>query len=167
MASAPNVKLIDPVCSPEWLTLVEKTSSSLFHSPGWMQVIRSVYGLDMNAAVIERGGAPVAGVVWSESSDMLGPKRISLPYSDFCDVLGDDVEDRAALARYVLSAGIPWMVRTFDGNLPDLGLPEHGRRHFKWHGLDIAQSEDDLLKGMNSNSRRGIRKAGSVSHIEG
>ena len=159
MAVEPNLKLVDPVSSPEWRELVETFSSSIFHSPGWMRVVQSTYGIDMSAAVIERDGSPVAGVVWSESNDMLGPKRTTLPYSDFCDVLGDDAADRLALARFVLSKKIPWMVRTFDGNLPDLGLEGQGVRHFKWHGLDLAPSEDELLQAMNSNSKRGIKKA--------
>jgi len=159
MATAPIPKLVDPISSPEWRSLVETTSSSLFHSPVWMRVINETYGTDMSAAIIERDGAPVAGVAWSESNDLIGRKRITLPYSDFCDVLGDDENDRLALARSVIADDLPWVVRTFDGNLPGLRPNSEAMRHFKWHGLDVTPDEDSLLAAMTSNSRRGIRKA--------
>lgn len=159
MATAPNPKLVDPISSPEWHALVETHSSSLFHSPVWMRVINETYGTNMSAAIIERDGSPVAGVAWSESNDILGRKRITLPYSDFCDVLGDEEGDRLALAQFVIADDHPWMVRTFDGNLPGLKPNDEALRHFKWHGLDVTPDEDSILSAMTSNSRRGIRKA--------
>lgn len=158
MVAETNTRLVDPTSSCEWLDLVQNTTSTLFHSPCWMKVVRDTYGVQMSAAIIERAGAPVAGVAWSDTTDLLGPRRITLPYSDFCDILGN-AGDRVQLAKLASSEGLAWTIRSCAASLPQIDTLVQSQKLFKWHRIDLCPTEEELWGSLSSMVRRGVRKA--------
>ena len=47
-----KVVCVDPRTDPLWRSLVEKTESSVFHSPSWIRVLTDTYGWEASAYVI-------------------------------------------------------------------------------------------------------------------
>jgi CelD/BcsL family acetyltransferase involved in cellulose biosynthesis len=124
-----------------------------------MSVIEQSYGLDVEATVIEEDGRPVAGAAWCDVDDIVSERRVTLPFSDYCDVLAADADSRVAVSRTVMPAGQPWVLRTMARSAPH-GLAEVTEStRFKWHGIDLTPPEDELWRGLSSMVRRGIRKA--------
>src|SRR5437588_617807 len=63
-----KVVCVDPRTDPLWRSLVEKTESSVFHSPSWIRVLTDTYSWQASAYVLvddARGGRAV-GVAESE-----------------------------------------------------------------------------------------------------
>lgn len=159
MIDRPNFKTVDPVTSTEWANLVSSTPSTLFHTPKWMELIQKTYGLSFSASVLERDAAPVAGVCWSEIEDFLGCRRVTLPFSDFCDVLAATPEDARLLADQVMQPGLPWTLRTLARNLPEIETPPTQSTSFMSQAIDLSPDITAIQERLTSAARRGVRKA--------
>lgn len=159
MALSLTLHEVDPVRSGEWATLISRTPSTVFQSPQWMEVIERTYGLDFSALVLEAEGQPVAGAAWSEVSDLLGTRKISLPFSDLGDLIVSDVDNVALLIDVILWGGTPWSLRTFECNKPPINLPVKIKADYKWHGIRLDEDQQVSWDRMNLMSRRGVRKA--------
>lgn len=154
-----TLRQVDPVRSSEWAALIAATDSTVFHSPQWMEVIEKTYGLEFSACIIDAGGQPAAGVAWSEVSDLLGTRRISLPFSDLGDLLISNPSDVPELTRFLLKDGITWSLRTFARNKPELDVPVKVKDDYKWHGVRLEDDVSILWDRMSSMSQRGVKKA--------
>ena len=83
-----GVEVVDPATDPRWAALIGGAASSVFHSPAWARVLESTYGYSVRAAlVIDREGRPVGGIPFVDLDDLGRRRRMSLPFSDFCDPL--------------------------------------------------------------------------------
>jgi len=47
-----NIVSVDPRIDPIWQTLLQQASSSVFHSPAWIQVLTDTYGWEARAYVV-------------------------------------------------------------------------------------------------------------------
>ena len=47
-----NIVRVDPRTDPVWQLLVDRTPSSVFHSPAWIQVLTDTYGWEASAFVV-------------------------------------------------------------------------------------------------------------------
>ena len=148
----------DPVTDAAWKQLVSRKPTDLFHSPRWMKVVAASFDLKFGGHVIERDGRPVAGVAWSDLDDMFGRRRVTLPFSDYSDLIAESMEDRDALLEAGTAGNIPWLVRSHDAGL---GSSEacSGQREFVHHVIDIRPDVDELSTGLSSMARRNTRKA--------
>lgn len=153
---------IDPTTSPKWAELIAVKPSTVFHSPQWMRVVQQTYGLPITASILERDGRVAAGVAWSQVDDFLGTRRISLPYSDFCDILTSTPEEARTLAGVVGGNGTPWTLRSMARNLPQVPFPVTQSSHFKWHGIELGPDKEELWNGLTSMAQRGVKKAERV-----
>ncbi len=154
-----TLRQVDPVRSTEWAKLAASANSTVFHSPQWMEVIEKTYGLSFSAYVIEEGGVPSAGIAWSEVSDLLGTRRISLPFSDLGDLLTHTPSDAQELSQALSKDGVTWSLRTFAKNRPDINVPVKVKDDYKWHGIHLGDDTTVLWERMSSMSQRGIKKA--------
>ena len=157
-----SLSIVDPVTSPVWAQLVASTPSSLFHSPQWMRVIQETYGFAFSACVLDAGGHPVAGVPWCEINDLLGTRRVTLPFSDYCDVLAPSPQVAQILAQYVADQGTPWTLRTLARNVPNMEIPIAHSTLFKWQSFDLSPDIPVLWARLSSKARWGVRKACSI-----
>jgi CelD/BcsL family acetyltransferase involved in cellulose biosynthesis len=160
------MKIVDPLTSSSWAKLASSApSATLFHTPQWMRVVQDTYGLKFSASTLEREGEPSAGVCWSDVEDFLGDRRISLPFSDFCDILASDPNDARELAEHVMAAGRPWTLRTSVGNMPQIAVEPSSSTAFKWQAIDLSPDPDAMWSRLSSAAQRGIRKA-QKSNVE-
>ena len=154
----PSLNIVDPVTSRAWAQLVSSRPSTLFHSPAWMRVIQATYGISFSACLWEQG-CQVGGVPWTQTTDLLGARRITLPFSDFCDVLAPSPQVARVLAQYVADQGRPWNLRTLARNIPDMEIPVAQSTLFKWQSVDLSPDLPELWTRLSSMARRGVRKA--------
>ena len=151
---------IDPRNDPMWQRLVTQYRSDVFHSPGWLRVLRQTYGFEVRALlVVDEAGDPRAGMAYSKIEDMMDPRIVSLPFSDFCDPLVEDRADWRRLLDHLLAQQCRLSFRCLHNNLPledeRLDLVDRGR----WHCVDLQQELDTIWRGLHSSARRAIRKA--------
>lgn len=158
-ANQTSMEIVDPVTDPKWAKLVSNTPSTLFHSPRWMKVLQESYGFSFSACVLEDEGNPVAGIPWCDVNDLFGSRRITLPFSDFCDVLSSNPCQTRILVEHLMGSAKSWTLRSLARNLPDTEMPVHGSTLYKWHGIDLTPSTDTLWKQLSKSVRRGVRKA--------
>ncbi len=154
-----TVRVVDPVTSSQWAEVVANLPSTLFHSPLWMAVLQNTYQFPVSACVVEEGGQPVGGVPWSDIEDVVGPRRVTLPFSDFCDILAQRPEHARALAQYVVETHQPWMLRCLARNLPALEVPVASSALFKWQTIDLAPDISQIWSRLSPTTRWGVRKA--------
>lgn len=150
---------VDPVTSTTWAQLVSGTASTLFHSPQWMRVIQETYGLPLAAYVLQQEEEPIAGVPWCQVNDFLGRRRVTLAYSDFCDILAPTRKESRTLAEFIAMDGHPWTLRTLARNLPDVSVPVSRNALFKWQGIDLDADQQVLWERLSSMAQRGVGKA--------
>ena len=155
-----NIVSIDPRTDAIWQTLVQQSSSSVFHSPAWIQVLTDTYGWDAHAyVVLDSSGAPRAGIPFCRVADMMGERILALPFSDYCDPLADDQQCWHFLIDSLLSERCPVNLRCLHNSLPLADERFTVAKQAKWHGLSLAPGLDDLWRGMQESTQRAIRKS--------
>ena len=155
-----SVVTIDPTTDPRWHQLTTAVRSDVFHSPGWLAALRDSYELEPRARVlIDEAGDPVAGLVFAEVDDMMDPRTISLPFSDFCDPLVSTTEQWEALTGDLIVPGGRFHTRCVHSEIPttDSRLTQVNRA--RWHAVDLTRPSDDIWAEIHPSARRSIRKA--------
>ena len=155
-----NIVSVDPRTDPIWRTLVQQSSSSVFHSPAWIQVLTDTYGWEARAyLVLDSRGEPRAGIPFCRVADMMGERVLALPFSDYCDPLGEDQQCWHLLTDCLLSERCPVNLRCLHNSLPLTDQRFTVTKQAKWHGLSLAPGLDDLWRGMQESTQRAIRKS--------
>ena len=151
---------IDPTTDPRWEQLLASRHADIFQSPPWLRALRDTYDLRLEATVLtDSSDAPVAGFVYSPIDDIMDPRVVSLPFSDFCDPLATTPAEWAALTANVVTPDRRFHLRCLHSELPltDPLLSPSGRA--RWHGVDLTRDLDEIWRSIASPARRSIRKA--------
>ena len=155
-----NVVFVDPRTSPLWRTLVERTQSSVFHSPNWIQALTDTYGWGPSAIlVVDDQGEPRGGIPFCRISDIMGERIVALPFSDYCDPLVNDAESWRLLIDHLLPEHCPISVRCLYNTLPLADERFTLVKEAKWHRLDLRPDLDELWRAMHDSTHRAIRKS--------
>src|ERR1700719_1607491 len=155
-----NIVRVDPRTDPVWQLLVDRTPSSVFHSPAWIQVLTDTYGWEAYAYVVLDGhGVPQAGIPFCRIADMMGERILALPFSDYCDPLVNDQQCWHFLIDCLLSERCPINLRCLHNSFPLADERFAVVKQAKWHGLDLTPDLDDLWRGMEDSTHRAIRKS--------
>jgi CelD/BcsL family acetyltransferase involved in cellulose biosynthesis len=155
-----NVVCVDPRTDPLWYKLVDQAPSSVFHSPGWIQVLSDTYGWEASAyVVLDQHGNPQAGIPFCRISDILGQRIVALPFSDYCDPLVNDAESWRFLIDRLLPEQCPITVRCLHNDLPLSDERFSLVKQAKWHRLDLRPQLDALWHAMHDSTHRAIRKS--------
>ena len=151
---------LDPTVDPRWEQLLTTRAADVFHSPPWLRALRDTYDLHFEAQVLtDAGGTPVAGFVYALIDDVMDPRTVSLPFSDFCDPLVSTASEWAAVTEGVLEPDRRFHLRCLHSELPldDPLLSPSGRA--RWHGVDLVRDLDEIWSSIAPPARRSIRKA--------
>jgi CelD/BcsL family acetyltransferase involved in cellulose biosynthesis len=155
-----KIACIDPRTDPAWSTLLQTSSTSVFHSPNWIQVLTDTYGWDAHAYVLlDDHGAPRAGIPFCRISDVLGERIVALPFSDYCDPLVTDDESWRLLVDCLLPERSPIAVRCLHNTIPLNDARFGVVKQAKWHGLDLQPDLETLWRSMHDSTHRAIRKS--------
>ena len=98
------VYTLDPLEDPRWPEFLERhPSASVFHSRGWLEPLRRLYGYEPIAYTTSPPRAQLAnGLVFCRISSWLtGRRLVSLPFSDHSEPLADNEEDLHHLLAFL------------------------------------------------------------------
>lgn len=144
----------------QWKQLSEATgNATLFHRPGWAEVLRRAYGFRVFVATLERHGKVLAGCLLSRTKNPFAHHVVGLPFSDSCSPLGVDDDATAALMRGL--AAEPRL----GGNLEIRGIkapaPWQTVDNFEQWSLDLARPFAEVQREADRNFRRQVKRAAS------
>lgn len=159
------VHALDPLRDGRWAQIVhENTTSSIFHTVGWLNALHKAYGYKPLAYTSATPHAPLkdAVVFCRVKSSITGRRLVSLPFSDHCDPFVDSPADLIALlapAQRELREG---KIKYIDIRPISLAFSEatQGAESYFLHVLDLRPALDELYKKLHGDSiRRKIQRA--------
>jgi hypothetical protein len=158
---------VDPLKDPRWDKLVQHHAhGSIFHSPRWLEALRTAYGYD---PVVISTCAPnetlANGLVFCRVKSWLtGHRMVSVPFSDHCEPLVNNADDLDCLLSSLKQ-------RVDDGEWKYLEIRPVSLRPgsltgflqthtYKLHRLDLRKSKEVLFRGFHKSCvQRKIRRA--------
>ncbi|MBI9097309.1 MAG: GNAT family N-acetyltransferase [Spirochaetaceae bacterium] len=105
MANDIRISIINPLTNPLWDNYVSaQKESSLYHYSYWINVISETYLYKPMCIIAENSRKKIlGGIVLSIISNKLTKKKIvSMPLSDYCNILSDKKDVISRLIEYVL-----------------------------------------------------------------
>ena len=151
---------INPISSPHWVQLINENNSDVFHTPDWLNVLAKTYEFNIRAKVLlNSADIPIAGLLYIEINDMLSPRIVSIPFSDYCDPIINNIDEWKKLSQKIIDKKKSISIRCLHNEIP------HNDNRFKlvnkarWHGINLIPDIEELHKNMKSSSKRAIRKA--------
>ncbi len=158
---------LDPLTDMRWAELVLRHArSSVFHTPGWLEALRRTYGY---TPIVFTTSPPhealTNGMVFcAVNSWLTGNRLVSLPFSDHCEPLVNNVEELFAILASLSqpSARKRWNyveIRPFTRQVQsDTSFGES--ESFCSHRLDLRPAIEQVFKGLHKDCvQRRIRKA--------
>lgn len=156
-----QVITVNPLNDATWKQLVEAHPyAGIFHSPQWVNVIVETYGFEPEARIlVDDDGTPRAGIHYMRVNDMMGPRTVSLTFSDFCDPLVTSEEEWHALIDDLVAEERPMALRCLHNDVP-LGDDRFKTTYkARWHGLTLERDVETRWMDLHPAARRAIRKA--------
>ncbi len=152
---------IDPRTDPLWRRLVDRSESTIFHSPSWAQVLSDTYGWEVRACVVlDSRGEPSAGIPFCRiKDDIRGERIVALPFSDYCDPLGKDIDCWKCMVEGLLAEGCPITLRCLHNGLPLADERFSLVKQAKWHGLNLMREQDVIWRGLDDSTHRAVKKS--------
>lgn len=155
---------IDPLEDPRWETFCQQhPKASVFHTTAWLEALRRTYGYKPTVLTTSAPSSDLSnGVVFCQVRSWLtGDRLVSLPFSDHCEPLLDDIggefiewlrtERRRGGYKYV-------ELRPLSNINSNSGLqPSHS---YCFHELDTRPRLEQIFQGLHKDSiQRRIRRA--------
>jgi len=158
---------IDPLRDPRWSLLTDRhPRASIFHTPGWLELLVKTYGYRAVVFTSDLPGAPMSNgtVCCVVRSWLTGHRLVSLPFSDHCEPLVNGPEELNSLLslltqqqgncgwRYVELRPRSSFDREQSGFKPE--------RTFYFHSLDLRGSLESLFRNFHKDCvQRKIHRA--------
>lgn len=155
-----NLICLDPLTHPAWRKLTQKPSSSVFHTPNWLQVLSDTYAFKIQAQVLlDTSGNPLAGIPFVRVNDILGERTVILPFSDYCDPLVQDQTQWEIFWNTLSDQHYRIKMRLLHNDLPLISKNLEEVNRAKWHGMHLHADLETLWANLHESSKRAIRKA--------
>jgi CelD/BcsL family acetyltransferase involved in cellulose biosynthesis len=158
---------IDPLRDSRWAALLDHhPQASVFHSPKWLQALRTVYGYVPVVVTTCPPGKPLTnGLVFCRINSWLtGQRLVSLPFSDHCEPLVDssaELDDMLSYMRHNVDKG-SWKyieIRPVFRQPSGHTLFARGVTYC-FHRLDLSRSAQELFRTFHKDCvQRKIRRA--------
>jgi CelD/BcsL family acetyltransferase involved in cellulose biosynthesis len=162
-----TLQQFEPLKDPRWEEfLAVHPQASVFHTPAWLEALRRTYGYAPIAYTTSLQGRDLRdGVVFCRvESWVTGRRLVSLPFSDHCEPLVSDVENRELFLTSLqqLSQTERWRYIELRPRSPfdPAGPIFQPAERFSFHELDLSPDCDTLFRGFHKDStQRKIRRA--------
>lgn len=153
--------LVNPLDVTDWDTRVLSSGSTcVFHSKAWARTLSESYGFEPIYLAQSRGNHySVLVPLMDVSSWPVGPRGVSLPFSDYCDWISpSDKTER--VFHIVREAGRVRHWKSLEAR-NSLSWPKTACScQTMWlHELDLNHTPEELWQGLKSEVRTAIRKA--------
>jgi hypothetical protein len=147
---------INPLADAAWDELVAAhAGATFFHTTAWARVLNDAYG---HAPVYFAGRGAGAALlpVMEVNSSWLGRRGVSLPFTDWCPMLGAEPELFEQALEHGRAHG--WRYLETRGGA-GIGRDAQPSVAFHGHSIDLTAGEARLFDNLEASVRRGIRKA--------
>lgn len=159
-----TVYTTNPLEDPRWDALLQRhTRASVFHTTAWLEALRRTYGYEPIVLTTSgpKGELTNGLVLCQVRSWLTGYRLVSLPFSDHCEPLLDDI-GREFLDRLRMESRLGDFkfveLRPLSTIHPDRGLQPCDS--YCLHELDVRPSLDQIFRGLQKDSiQRKIRRA--------
>lgn len=157
-----DFEIVNPISEKNWNeTVLESVGATVFHSREWAQVLSQTYGYEpLYVCRREQGRFRLLIPVMEVASRLTGRRGVSLPFTDFCDPLFEDLgELRAAVEEVLrLGRGRGWRrVELRSGEV--LSGDAKPSSVYVGHNLDLRATEEELFSRLKGPVRTALRKA--------
>lgn len=157
------LELLDPCQEPGWDALVKShPDGCFFHCSAWASVLKEAYG-HRPVYFTRRSGGELKSLVpaMEINSFLTGKRGVSLPFTDYCPVLGSEGLTSGDVLQEAVSYGREHGWKSFEAR----GGAEAGREtsaetSFYVHEIDLRGGESAVFQRCKSGVRTAIRKAG-------
>lgn len=158
-----TVKILNPLTIPDWNALVLKHKDySFFHSKEWAKVLVESYQFEPSYFLYYENNELRAVIpLILVKSWLTGNRAVSLPFSDFCEPLFENLEDSKKIIEEIIKHFKKEKVKYIEFRSTKNKFPfetKQYRTDFR-HVLKLDKSEVDLLKTFSENTKRNIKKA--------
>ena len=160
------INWIQPLEDPRWAQfLARHPHSSIFHTPEWLEALRRTFGYEPIAITTSPSAVNLtnAAVFCGVESWLTGRRLVSLPFSDHCDVLTDNVTNLATIAPALKEQLHRQNLRYIEirpRNASSTSILEPSSYPYCLHLIDLRPSLDTLFRNCHKNStQRKIRRA--------
>jgi hypothetical protein len=113
-----TVRVLDPLTDSRWPGFVERHSAaSVFHSRGWLRALQKTYGYEPLAITTSTPIEPLTNALLFcvVQSWMTGDRVVSLPFTDHCEPLVENIKQfRASIDGIGSTFGLASMRYTRD-----------------------------------------------------
>jgi len=160
---------INPLTDPRWDRFLERNPhASLFHSAAWLEALRRTYGYQPVAYTTSDPHAELenALVFCRVESWLTGRRLVSLPFSDYCELLVSDLRELEVLLAGLESRARREKWRYIEIRpLDSVEASEATRlvcytQEYTYHKLDLSPDLDTLFRNFHKNStQRKVRRA--------
>lgn len=154
---------INPLENSNWDALVSsRPDFSFFHGAAWAKVLMQTYGFTPHYFISSNPDTTETLLPLMEVDSWLtGRRGIALPFTDECAPLGADKNSFGTLFQAVVEFGKTrgWKYLELRGGKNLFAREVPASLEFYSHCLDLAPSENQLFKAMESSVRRAVRKA--------
>ena len=169
LRGSPAIHEINPLTDPRWDRFLERNPrASLFHSAPWLEALHRTYGYQPIVYTTSHPHAELenALVFCRVESWLTGRRLVSLPFSDYCDLLVSnlseleillaDLENRARREkwRYLEIRPLDSLETSEATTLPC------SNQEYTYHKLDLSPDLDTLFRNFHKNSiQRKVRRS--------
>src|SRR5215469_5475976 len=165
-SEAVKIHTVNPLADSRWDDLVGcHPRASVFHQSGWLRALARTYGYEPFVLTTSAEGPLQNGIaVCRVSSWITGTRLVSLPFSDHCEPLLDELNGLSQFTdelreecdlhrwRYVELRPLSAILEAKHGL--------HSNSSYWFHELDLRPSLETLFRGMHKDSvQRKIRRA--------
>lgn len=161
------VRIVDPSLDKRWDAYVSRhPRGSVYHSSSWMEVLKRTFGYRPICFMAVNGNEVVGCAPFAEvRSRLTGSRLASLPFSDYCEILSDNLYTERAILEAVIEKAGHLRVGRIEIRARDGGaalLQEYGfeaESMFLCHVLPTAEPVDILFKKIHYSYKKSLRKA--------
>jgi CelD/BcsL family acetyltransferase involved in cellulose biosynthesis len=158
---------INPLVDVRWPKFIQRhPNSSVFHTGGWLNALHDTYGYEPVAFTTSAPSGELTNALLfcAVRSCFTGRRLVSLPFSDHCEPLVEDLDQFQELCTHaaVLGKKQSWKYIEMRNLTAFSGLEGSFRKckTYRQHRLDLRPSLDALYKSFHKDCvRRRIRRA--------
>jgi CelD/BcsL family acetyltransferase involved in cellulose biosynthesis len=166
-SKGPSIEIheVCPLADPRWPEMLNsRPNTSVFHSVEWLRALQKTYGYEPLGYTRTPPGTPLSNaVVFCRGRSWLtGRGLVSLPFSDHCEPLVDDVDQLNELLTPALQELRDGKIKYIDIRPLSLSFSTASApaESYFLHLLDLRPTLDELYKKLHGDSiRRKIQRA--------
>lgn len=157
-----EILVVDPLDNNCWDELLQTNpKSSFFHTSAWAKVLNETYQYKpVYFTCIKNNTLSGLIAIAEVKSFLTGFRGVSLPFSDFCEIVAENECDYQRLKKCVFDYGkkSKWRFVEYRGGMRFLSSETPYSSQYM-HSLDLSRNEKEIFRSLSRSTRRNIKIA--------